>query len=172
MAMTLTVGDEAPNFDLSSTEDVVLMLRDEVPRNFVILYFFGETSDQASTDLGALAAAREELAKRRINVLGVAPLKMPDLKTLQADLGLPFPLCRDDRNFSAAYGVGPAEEDQIPAPALVLVGRDQTVSWLANPAGDVSAAVAEICKLVDGAASTTENYPKKVVNRLVDRWVN
>ena len=41
MAATLVVGDEAPNFDLTSTEDVVLMLCDEVPRMAVLLYFSG-----------------------------------------------------------------------------------------------------------------------------------
>ena len=36
----LSPGDEAPNFDLTSTEDVVLMLRDEVSRTAALLYFF------------------------------------------------------------------------------------------------------------------------------------
>ena len=47
----LTVGDEAPDFDLSSTEDVVLMLKDEVPRTPVLLYLFSGPADlQARTE--------------------------------------------------------------------------------------------------------------------------
>lgn len=172
MAKQLSVGDEAPNFDLSTTEGVVLMLRDEVPRNFVVLYFFAEVTEGVSRDLGALAEAKDDLAAMRINVLGVAPLKMPELQALQVELQLPFPLCRDDRGFSQAYGVEAGGEDEIAAPAVMLVGRDQAVCFLANPAADIGAALGEMKKIVGSAASSTVNYPKKVVNRLVDRWVN
>ena len=58
MTARITIGDEAPNFDLSSTEGVLLMLRDEVPRTSVLLYFFSDL-DGAETraDLQALAGA-------------------------------------------------------------------------------------------------------------------
>ena len=172
MAKQLSVGDEAPNFDLSTTEGAVLMLCDEVPRNFVVLYFFGEVSEVVSANLRALAGARKDLAAMRINVLGVAPLKMTELQALQAELELPFPLCRDDRDFSQAYGIEAGGEEEVAAPALVLVGRDQAVCWLANPLTDIGSALGEMKAIVASSSSSTVNYPKKVVNRLVDRWVN
>ena len=171
MGRQLAVGDEAPDFDLSSTEGVVLMLRDEVPRNLVLLYFFSDTeSDTVRRDLAALAAARDDLASKRVHILGIAPVKMPQLTALQADLGLPFPLLRDDRSLSAGYGVDLSAESG--APALVLVGRDQSVLAMANPAGDVKTALAELRSAVESESSPTSNYPKSVINRLVDRWVN
>jgi peroxiredoxin len=172
MGRQLAVGEEAPNFDLSSTEGSVLMLRDEVPRNLVVLYFFADPA-AASTrdDLAALAAVRDDLAAKRVNILGVSPAKMPELKTLQADLGLPFPLLRDDRDFSLAYGIE-APEEGAPSPALVLVGRDQTVRWLANPVRGVAEALTALRGAIDRKSSPTSNYPSKVINRLVDRWVN
>lgn len=169
MGRELAVGDRAPDFDLSSTEGVVLMLRDEVPRNLVLLYFFADAdSDRTKRDLAALAEARDRLSARRVNVLGIAPAKMPQLAELQAELDLPFPLLRDDRDLSAAYGVDLGEDG---APALVLVGRDQSVLAVANPVGDAAASVTELVAAI-GKQSPTANYPKSVINRLVDRWVN
>ncbi len=173
MARRLNVGDEAPNFDLSSTEDVLLMLCDEVPRNMVALYFFADPeSERSRADLAALGGARDALAEKRVNILGIAPAKMPELKALQAELGLPFPLLRDDRGFSAAYGVESGDEKNAAEPTLVLVGRDQKVLWIASPAGSVDASLAELSKVAGADGSPTGNYPRKVINRVVDRWVN
>lgn len=173
MARELNVGDLAPNFDLSSTEGAVLMLCDEVPRNQVVLYFFADpASESVRADLAALAAARDGLAAKRVNILGVSPAKLPALNALQAELALPFPLLRDDRSFSVAYGVEPPEEDADGDSALLLVGRDQRVLWLRNPSGSVESLLGELAAAVDIKESPTRNYPKSVINRLVDRWVN
>lgn len=172
MARRLEVGDEAPNFDLSSTEGALVMLCDEVPRNMVVLYFFADAeSERTRSDLAALAAAKTDLAAKRINVLGVAPLEMPTLQALQAELSLPFPLLRDDRNFAGAYGVETGEENSLPEPALVLVSRTQSVLWRANPVASVESVLVEMRKAA-ATGSPTSNYPKKVINRVVDRWVN
>ena len=172
MGRQLAVGEEAPNFDLSSTEGSLLMLCDEVPRNLVVLYFFADAeAESVRDDLTALKAARDGLAAKRVNILAVAPLRMPALKALQAELELPFPLLRDDRNFSAAYGIEKPEEGAA-APALVLVGRDQRILWIANPAGSVTQALTGLEGAIDTKASPTSNYPGKVINKLVDRWVN
>ena len=169
MAKQLVVGDEAPNFDLSSTEGSLLMLCDEVPRNSVVLYFFADAESEAvRDDLAALAAARSDLAGKRVNILGVATLKMPVLSALQAELALPFPLLVDDRKFSSAYGIETPEEGTA-SPALVLVGRDQSVRWIANPVGAVATVLGELRGAIDVKSSPTSNYPKSVINRLVDR---
>lgn len=173
MARELSVGDLAPNFDLSSTEGAMLMLRDEVPRNQVVLYFFGDSaSASVRADLAALAAARDAMAENRVNILGVSPSKLPELGALQAELALPFPLLRDDRNFSAAYGVEPPQEETAGGSALVLVGRDQKIVWLRNSGGSVESLLGDLRAAIDARESPTRNYPRSVINRLVDRWVN
>ena len=112
MARALAVGDEAPNFDLTSTEDVVLMLRDEVARTAVVLYFFADVEgDRVRDDLLAFARSWEDLVTADTRVLGVSPAKLPALKELQKELHLPFPLLTDDRGFSASYGLEPAQDD-------------------------------------------------------------
>jgi peroxiredoxin len=166
------VGDEAPNFDLSSTEDVVIMLRDEVPRTAVLLYLFADPADEATRgELAALGEAAPKLALLPVTVLGISPAKLPALKEAQRELSLPFPLLTDDRGFSAHYGVE-APEGEVPAPALVVVDRQQRVSWIANPAGSVREALGRLESDLKKLPSSTSNYPRTVINRLVDRWIN
>jgi len=180
----ISIGDEAPNFDLSSTEDALLMLRDEVIQTSIVLYFFADAaSDRTRSDLAALNQALPELRKLRARVLAVSPVKLEDLKKLQVEHKLLFPLLHDDRGFSARYGVGApppegiqaAPEGQAPppaAPALVVVSRKQRILWLANPVVGVAAALAEVTRLLKGQPSPTGSYPRSIINRLIDRWVN
>lgn len=175
--MPITLGEEAPNFDLSSTENALLMLKDEVIRTAIVLYFFADAADErARRDLQALEERREALVRLRARPLAVSPLKVEDLKKLQAELELRFPLLADDRNFAAAYGVVPSEkgaEEGRPAdPALVLVSRRQKVLWLANPVASVAEALAQVEKVLAGQPTPTRSYPKSVINRWIDRWVN
>ena len=170
--MPLDIGDEAPNFDLSSSEDALLMLRDEVARTPVVLYVFGDGGDPGvRQDLAALAAARPELAKRRAKVLAVAKQKLDELKRLQVELKLSFPLLHDDRDFCAAYGVASGEDGAAARPALLLVGRDQRVLWQAGPATSATAALGEILAKLDGQELPSATYPQSVVNRFIGRGV-
>ena len=163
----LSIADEAPNFDLSSTENAVLMLRDEVARNAAVVYFFADPADErARRDLDALNRHLDRLARRSARVLAVSPAKLDDLKKLQAERKLLFPLLHDDRSFSASYGVEP------PAPALVVVGRKQRILWLANPVADVAEALPQVDQVLADQPSPAKSYPKSVINRLVDRLVS
>ncbi|MFY9820189.1 MAG: redoxin domain-containing protein [Thermoanaerobaculia bacterium] len=169
----ISIGDVAPNFDLSSTEDAVLMLKDEVIRTALVIYFFADPeSERVRRDLDALSRWQEPLRKLAAKVLAISPAKLDDLKRLQVSRKLLFPLLHDDRNFAASYGVTSAEEGQPYAPALVVVGRRQDVKWLANPVASAEDAMAQVEKLLKGLPSPTRSYPKSVVNRLIDRWVN
>lgn len=173
MPAPITIGDEAPNFDLSSTEGCVLMLRDEVVRTAVVLYFFADgDSDRVHRDLKALARARESLARTRAKVLAVAPLPVARLQELQRALDLGFPLLRDDRGFARHYGIEAPEEGKPPAPALVVVDRRQRVRWIANPVAAAEEALPQAEKSLAALPSPVAGYPRKVVNRLRDRLVN
>ena len=175
MAKALAIGDVAPNFDLSSTEDVLLMLRDEAPRTAVLLYFFAPDADgqlaRCKSDLQALSRSRDDLQRVQAKSMAISPQKINILKGLQQELGLGFPLLRDDRKFLAAYGVK-IPEDGIAQPALVVVDRNQKVIWMANPVESVAEALPEITKLIKALPASTAQYPRSIINRLVNLWVN
>lgn len=168
----LATGDEAPNFDLTSTEDVVLMLRDEVSRTAALLYFFDAEAEDSRAALEALAEAWPRLGRHRARVFGVSAAKPEALKELQAELDLPFPLLSDDRGFAAHYGVEPAAEGESPAPALFVVDRRQRIAWAANPAPPMEEALAAVDKALASLPGPASNYPGSVVNRVVNWWVN
>jgi peroxiredoxin len=173
----ISIGDEAPNFDLSSTEDALLMLKDEVTRTALVVYFFSRASDQAADervlhDLDALNARREALVKLQVRILAVSPTPLDDLRKLQRERKLLFPLLHDDRNFSAAYGVTAPEEGRPAAPALVVVDRRQRLRFIANPVASVGESLAQVESAIKDLPSPTKSYPKAVINRLIDRWVN
>jgi peroxiredoxin len=168
----LAKGDEAPNFDLTSTEDVVLMLRDEVSRTAALLYFFDVDAEGSRDALTALGGAWSRLGRHRARVLGVAKATPEALKELQRELSLPFPLVSDDRGFAAHYGVVAAAEGDNSPPALFLVDRRQQIAWMANPAPAMEEALGAVDKALADLPGPTSNYPKSVVNRVVSWWVN
>lgn len=169
----ISIGDEAPNFDLSSTEDALLMLKDEVTRTAMVVYFFANPADErVLRDLNALNARREALVKLQVRILAVSPTPLDDLRKLQRERKLLFPLLHDDRNFSAAYGVTAPEEGRPAAPALVVVDRRQRLRFIANPVASVEDSLAQVESAIKDLPSPTKSYPKAVINRLIDRWVN
>lgn len=172
----ISIGDEAPNFDLSSTEDALLMLKDEVTRTALVVYFFSNPADErVLRDLDALNARREALVKLQVRILAVSPAPLDDLRKLQRERKLLFPLLHDDRSFSAAYGVAaptPEEPGRPAAPALVVVDRRQRLRFIANPVASVEESMAQVEGAIKDLPSPTKSYPKTVINRIVDRWVN
>ena len=85
----LSIGDEAPNFDLTSTEDALLMLRDEVIQSAIVLYFFADlTSDRTRRDLEALNKNLDALGRLRARVLAVSPAKLDDFEDLMRQYGI------------------------------------------------------------------------------------
>ncbi len=172
MTRQLAVGDEAPDFDLASTEDAMIMLRDETPRSAVVLYFFGDpASERTKADLLALAREQPALTAASIAVFGISPAKLDALKATQADLKLRFPLLSDDRGLASAYGIAAAAEGEEAAPALVVVDRGRRVLWQANPVSAVEGALPEVRKSLGSLPRSTVNYPRKATNFLVDWWV-
>lgn len=162
------IGETAPNFDLSSTEGVLLMLRDECIHTALVVYWSAALDERAKLDLAALGGAQDALGRLRARPLAVLKAPMPQLLAAQKQLGLLFPLLADDRSFLAAYGVEPETGGE---PALYLIGRDQKVLWKANPAGSVEAVLPALLAKLKAQPSAKASYPRKVINRVVERWV-
>lgn len=166
------IGSIAPNFDLTSTEGVVLMLRDEVVRTALVLYFFAAANERELRDLEDLNARVEPLRRQTARVLAVSPLPLETLGKLQREGKLRFPLLHDDRGFSASYGIAPSGEGQPAAPALAVVDRRQALRYLERSFAGVQAVLAGAEAALKALPSPTQDYPKGVVNRWIDYRVN
>jgi peroxiredoxin len=164
MATEITVGDQAPNFDLTSTEGVVLMLHDEVPRMQVLLYFF-ENPGSAESDLEELSTSSAKLSGKGIKVIAVSTAPLEELSDTQQKLALTYPLLHDDRALSQAYG---ADSSTV----LALVDRNRQIALLDRHPVDLRSSLAALLGGGSSLRESTTNYPKSVINRLVDRWVN
>jgi len=162
------IGETAPNFDLSSTEGALLMLRDECVHSALVVYFRAALDERTKLDLAALGRAQDALGRLRARPLAISKAPMPQLLAAQRELGLLFPLLHDDRAFLPAYGV---EAEPGAEPALFLIDRGQNVLWKANPAGSVEAALPALLATLKSLPSTKASFPRKVINRVVERWV-
>lgn len=145
------------------------MLRDETARAGVIVYCFGDPSAADARQALQELAARLDSLPGPVEVLAVSPAAIDQLKALQTELQLPFPLLRDDRSLMAAYGFEPSEEEAAAPPVLAVVDRQQRLAWYRCPATDVGALWSEIAACVKRMAPPTANYPRAVINRLVSR---
>ena len=53
-----------------------------------------------------------------------------------------------------------------------VADRDQKIVWMANPVGGMDEAVKQVEASLQGQPAQTYHYPTKVVNRVVNWWVN
>ncbi len=122
----------------------------------------------------ALARRRDALAAADTRILGVSRAALPRLKELQKELHLPFPLLNDDRGFATVYGLEEASEEQegVPKPVLATVDRYQRLILWQPAVESVDAAMPDVMAAVEALPSPTASLPRKIVNRIVDRWVN
>lgn len=160
------VGERAPDFDLTSTEDCVLTLRDTTGRTAALLYFFADPeSKTARSDLRALA----DLAPRLpgpLRTLAISPTPIPRLKELQRQLRLPFPLLRDDRALAAGYGFDP----EAGRPVLALVDRRQHLAWLGRNDTPIESSAGELKDVLRHLEPPTALLPRRLVNRFIARF--
>ena len=166
MATEINVGDRAPNFDLTSTEGVVLMLHDEVPRMQVLLFFFDDPSTVAD-ELQVLSKKTTALAEKGIKIMAVSSTPLDELRETQQKLGLAYPLLHDDRALASDYGAGEGNQS-----VLALVDRNQQLAWIERGPAEVTDSLSSLLSGGSGLRKSTTNYPRSIINRLVDRWVN
>lgn len=160
------VGERAPDFDLTSTEDCVLTLRDAVGRAAALLYFFADPeTETVQSDLAALAGLARRLPGP-LRTLAISPTPIPRLKELQRELHLPYPLLRDDRALAGGYGFDPEAERTL----LALVDRRQRIAWLNTADTPVESCADELESALHHLEPPTALLPRRLVNRLIARF--
>ncbi|SFR60742.1 thioredoxin-dependent thiol peroxidase [Halogeometricum limi] len=100
----LSVGDEAPEFELHDQDGQTVSLSD-VAGEYVVVYFYPRANTPGcTTEACEFRDAYEEFESRDVTVLGISDDPVSDLKQFEDDHDLPFRLLSDeDGTVSAAY---------------------------------------------------------------------
>ncbi len=104
--MTITTGDQAPDFTLPASGGRTVSLADHRGKPFV-LYFYPKADTSGCTKQAcAFQEALPQFGKLGLDVIGVSPDPMKPIENFAAKYGLSFPLASDtEKTAAAAYGV-------------------------------------------------------------------
>jgi peroxiredoxin Q/BCP len=100
----LSVGDEAPDFELRDQDGESVSLGD-YRGDYVVVYFYPRANTPGcTTEACEFRDSWDEFEDRDIAVLGISDDPVADLKAFESDYDLPFPLLSDeDGSVSSAY---------------------------------------------------------------------
>ncbi|RDI72757.1 thioredoxin-dependent thiol peroxidase [Halopelagius longus] len=100
----LSVGDEAPDFELQDQDGETVSLSD-YRGDYVVVYFYPRANTPGcTTEACGFRDEWDEFEKRDVAVLGVSDDPVSDLKEFEDDHDLPFPLLSDeDGEVASAY---------------------------------------------------------------------
>lgn len=106
-ASKLSVGDNAPDFTLQSTEGKTLSLGDFADRRAVVLYFYPKADTPGCTkEACGFRDAIAQYKKLNLAVLGISPDPKADIDKFAGKYSLNFPLLADaDHAVCEKYGV-------------------------------------------------------------------
>ncbi|ELZ34828.1 peroxiredoxin [Halogeometricum pallidum JCM 14848] len=100
----LSVGDEAPDFELENQDGETVSLS-RFEGEYVVVYFYPRANTPGcTTEACEFRDAYDEFEDRGVTVLGVSDDPVSDLKEFEDDHDLPFPLLSDeDGSVASAY---------------------------------------------------------------------
>ncbi|MFC6824679.1 thioredoxin-dependent thiol peroxidase [Halopelagius fulvigenes] len=100
----LSVGDEAPDFELQDQDGETVSLSD-YRGDYVVVYFYPRANTPGcTTEACGFRDAWDEFETRDVAVLGVSDDPVSDLKEFEDDHDLPFSLLSDeDGDVASAY---------------------------------------------------------------------
>jgi peroxiredoxin len=133
-AISLKVGDIAPDFVLPGSNDEEIHLKDLLD-NSVVLVFFTDTFSLISIGLAdTFLRLHESLSRLGVNFIGIATEPLSTLKTFIEEHRLPFTLTSDfDRRVSKAYGVyanSVGSLKYVARPSIIVVNTDCKIEYI------------------------------------------
>lgn len=132
----ISVGDLAPDFELSAADGSRVRLSDVLLSRPVLLGFFrGHWCPYCRRYLAKLQLHADRFASEGVALLAITPEPVQTSATLARELSLSFPLLSDlDGTVIDAYGVRnrfAAARSLLPHPAVFLIDRDRRVRFRA-----------------------------------------
>ena len=171
MTNTLLIGDEAPNFNATTTEGEI-DFHDYIDGSWAVLFSHPKNyTPVCTTELGYTAKLRPEFEKRGVKVLGLSVDKIDDhdgwAKDIEETQGqaLNFPLIADDGSIAKQYGmIHPNASDTMTVRSVFVIGPDKKVKLKLEYPASTGRNFDEIIRVIDSLKLTADHKVATPVN--------
>lgn len=162
--MALQLGDTAPDFTAETTAGTV-SLHEYLGDSWGVLFSHpADFTPVCTTELGRVAALKEEFEKRNVKVLGLSVDGLSDHEAWSADIAetqghaLNFPLIADpDRSVANAYGMlHPNASATMTVRSVFVIGPDKAVKLTLTYPASTGRNFNEILRVIDSLQLTAD----------------
>jgi alkyl hydroperoxide reductase subunit AhpC len=163
--MALQLGDEAPDFTAESTEGE-LRFHDYLGDSWGVLFSHpADFTPVCSTELGRVAALKNEFEQRNTKVVGLSVDGLSDHAKWSQDIEdvtgskLNFPLVADkDRDVATQYGmIHPNASDTTTVRSVFVIGPDKKVKLTLTYPAATGRDFSEILRVIDSLQLTAKH---------------
>ena len=163
--MTILLGDEAPNFQADTTEGSI-DFHEYLGDGWGVLFSHPKDyTPVCTTELGRVAALKDEFAKRNTKVIGLSVDGLDDHAGWSKDIeetqgvALNFPLIADtDRKISDLYEmIHPNELATLTVRSVFVVGPDKKVKLTITYPASTGRNFDEILRVIDSLQLTADH---------------
>lgn len=132
LAMTLRVGQKAPDFDVTASSGARLKLSDFFGKKNVVLYFYpGDFTLVCTREACGFRDAYEDLARKGAEVIGVSVDSNASHERFAKEYGIPFALVSDEgRALAKSYEATGSLHD--------LFGKIRRVTYVIDKKGEIA----------------------------------
>ncbi len=162
--MAIRLGDEAPDFTADTTEGT-LTFHDWKDGSWAVLFSHPKDfTPVCTTELGRVAALKDEFAKRNTKVIGLSVDGLSDHEAWSGDIeetqgtALNFPLIADpDRKVADLYDmIHPNADNTLTVRSVFVVGTDNTVKLTLTYPASTGRNFDELLRVIDSLQLTAE----------------
>lgn len=149
--MTVSVGDQAPDFEVTSHEGQELRLSDYRNEKVVVIFFYPKDGTPICTrEACAFRDAYEDFVEAGAVVIGVSADSEKNHQSFAASNRLPFHLVSDgDGSLRRLFGV-PKTMGFLPGRVTYVIDREGVVRMLFNSQLTADGHVSEALKAIQG----------------------
>ncbi|WP_417675332.1 peroxiredoxin [Roseibium sp.] len=161
----LLIGDEAPDFEVETT-DGPIRFHEVIDGSWAVLFSHPKDfTPVCTTELGMTAKLKDEFAARGVKVFGVSvdPIEdhrawIGDIKDTQG-VALNFPLIADpDRKVATAYGmIHPNANDTLTVRSLFVIGPDKKIKLKIEYPASTGRNFDEVIRVIDSLQLTAKH---------------
>ncbi|MEM7263299.1 MAG: peroxiredoxin, partial [Planctomycetota bacterium] len=163
--MAIRLGETAPDFEAETT-DGTMRFHDWIGDSWCVLFSHPKDfTPVCTTELGAVAALKEEFDRRNVKVVGLSVDKVGDHEKWSKDIeetqghAPNFPLIADsERKVSSLYDmVHPEADDTMTVRSVFIVGPDKKVKLSLTYPASTGRNFAEILRVIDSLQLTAKH---------------